>query len=365
LTLPGRVASEAKGDDLPEPEHHLVGRVAVAGGRAHTTRFEEVSSVPRQRNFKRLVRASMRAGERYTAARARLLGQGATTSPRRGGSRGMSSHERFTESAKKVLVWAQEEAIFARQRYIGTEHLALALCRDEGAAGRILADLGITSESLTAQVSGTLDRKTAPDQTAMQVMPSSRVKRVIEVAFQEATGAGADLVGTEHFLLALLVDAEGVAARALEELHVTLPQVRHVIGVGLQDRLAQQAYTDAAGTSSSLGIALARAEDLAKDEGVHEIRADHLIRAMAESGLSDLQGTLRKLGPTPQKVADELTVPDEIRQLGQAVQRARVEHAAAFTAGGPEAVRAVEDLNRTSREYSEAVSRWLAGGQAR
>ena len=104
---------------------------------------------------------------------------------------------------------------------------------------------------------------------------------------------------------------------------------------------------------------------LAKEEGVSEIRADHLIRAIAESELSDLQGTLRKLGPTPETVAAELTVPDGIRQLGRAVQRARTEHAAAFAAGGPEAVRAVEELNRVSREYSEAVTRWLGGGQAR
>ena len=117
------------------------------------------------------------------------------------------------------------------------------------------------------------------------------------------------------------------------------------------------------GTSSSVGVALMRAAQLAKEEGITDIRADHLIRAIAATDTPDLRGVLDKLGLAPEATVRLLTVPEEIRRLGLAAQRARVGHAAAFTAGGEEATRAVEEAMRLGREYSEAVSRWLGEGK--
>lgn len=288
----------------------------------------------------------------------------------------MYPFERFTEGAKATLTRAQEEAAAANRRYIGTEHLALALARDDGVAGRVLLDLGITYEGIKAQIVAVLVEK--PD--TLQIIPTSRVKRVIELAFQEATSAGAEHVGTEHLLAALLVEAEGVAGRVLDELGATLPRVRRAIRAGLEDRAAQQSgileaisvaeqLGDApvpgapVGTSSSVGVALMRAAQLAKEEGITDIRADHLIRAIAATDTPDLRGVLDKLGLAPEATVRLLTVPEEIRRLGLAAQRARVEHAAAFTAGGEEATRAVEEAMRLGREYSEAVSRWLGEGK--
>jgi hypothetical protein len=106
-----------------------------------------------------------------------------------------------------------------------------------------------------------------------------------------------------------------------------------------------------------------RAGQLAKEEGTADIRADHVIRAIAETDTPDLRGVLDKLGLAPAATMRALTVPDEIRRLGLAAQRARVEHAAAFAAGGDEATRAVAEGLRLGREYTEAVSRWLGEGK--
>lgn len=290
----------------------------------------------------------------------------------------MYPFERFTEGVKQALTRAQEEAVAANLPWVGTEHLALALVLDDGVAGRVLRDLRVTYEGMKAQISSVLDSVEKPGPP--RVIPTSRVKRVMEVAFQEATSASAGHVGTEHLLVALLVEAEGVAARVLDELGATLPKVRHAIRAGQEDRAAQQAgileavtvaqaIGDApmpgapVGTSSSLAVVLMQAGQLAKEEGITDIRADHLMRAIAAIDTPDLRGVLDKLGLEPEAVRAALTVPEEIRRLGLAAQRARVEHAAAFAAGGEAATRAVVEAIRLGREYSEAVSRWLGEGK--
>jgi hypothetical protein len=290
----------------------------------------------------------------------------------------MYPFERFTEGAKQALTRAQEEAVAANQRFIGTEHLALALVLDGGTAGSILRELGVTYEAMKVQIGRVLNR--VEPSGPPRIIPTSRMKRVTEVAFQEATSAGAAHVGTEHLLAALLVEAEGVAARVLDDLGATLPKVRRAIRAGMEGHAAQQggiieAITVAqgvgdapvpgapVGTSSSLGVALMRAGQLAREEGTADIRADHLIRAIAATDSADLRGLLDKLGLESEAVLATLTVPEEIRRLGLAAQRARVEQAAAYAAGGEARTRAIVDAIRLGREYSEAVSRWLGEGK--
>jgi ATP-dependent Clp protease ATP-binding subunit ClpA len=229
----------------------------------------------------------------------------------------MYPFERFTDGAKRALTRAQEEAVAASQSYIGTEHLALALVRDDGAAGNVLRDMGITYEGMTTQIATVLDSVEKP--RAPRIIPPSRMKRVTELTFQEATNAGAEQVGTEHLLVALLVEAEGVAAQVLDKLGATLPRVRRAIRASLEEHPAQRGgIVDAisvaqetgkapvpgapAGTSSSLGMALMRAGQLAKEEGIADIRADHLIRAIAATDTADLRGVLDKLGLAPEAV---------------------------------------------------------------
>lgn len=278
------------------------------------------------------------------------------------------SSDRFTEGAKQAMHQAREEAIAANQPFVGTEHVALALVCDDGVAGSILRDLGVTHEDMRAQIGRVLAGAERP--APSQGIPTSRTKRVMGVAFQEATAAGAEVVGTEHLLVALLVEAEGVAAQVFDDLGVTLPRVRRALRAAQADRPGQPAGIVEAvtveqgignapgpgapvGTSSSLGALLMLAGQLAREEGSTDVRADHLIRAIATADTVDLRGTLARLGLSPDATVRALMVPDEIRQLGLAAQRARVDQAADG---------AVAEAMRLGRAYTEAVWRWLTEG---
>ncbi|MBO0684536.1 MAG: hypothetical protein J2P45_15370, partial [Candidatus Dormibacteraeota bacterium] len=183
----------------------------------------------RDRRFKEAVRARMRrTGEPYTVALARLQHQQPPRPDPRGGS-DMYAFERFTEQAKAVLTLAQEEAARSHHSYIGTEHLLIALVRQrEGLGGRILAALGVELDAVREGVEKTLGQNQRIIVT--QIIPTSRVKKVIEIAFDEARRSGHPDVGTHHLLQALLLEGEGVAAHVLRDLGVTLERVRPEVG---------------------------------------------------------------------------------------------------------------------------------------
>ena len=137
----------------------------------------------------------------------------------------MYPFERFTEDAKRALTLAQNEAESSGQSFIGTEHLLIALTRADGRARTVLEGFGFDTraarESVTA-VSGAMEPRRAPE----RIIPTSRVKTVIELAFAEARAASSDVVGTEHLLLGLLVEGEGIAAHVLRDAGVTAEDVR-------------------------------------------------------------------------------------------------------------------------------------------
>ncbi|MDQ6772350.1 MAG: hypothetical protein M3024_05085 [Candidatus Dormibacteraeota bacterium] len=120
-------------------------------------------------------------------------------------------YERFTERAKRVLTLAQEEAESSHHSYIGTEHLMVGLLLEkEGLAAQVLTRLGVE----IGPVRQTLDKVLGRSEQIKvhQIIPTSRVKKVIEIAFEEARRLGADHVDTEHLLLGLLIEGEGIAA---------------------------------------------------------------------------------------------------------------------------------------------------------
>jgi ATP-dependent Clp protease ATP-binding subunit ClpA len=133
--------------------------------------------------------------------------------------------ERFTERAKKVLTLAQEEAARSHHSYIGTEHLLLGLLREhDGLAAQVLASLGVDTDSVREVIRSVLGRN---ERTVIQqIIPTSRVKKVIEISFEEARRMGNDSVGTEHVLLGLMLEGDGIAAHVLQDLGVTLDKVR-------------------------------------------------------------------------------------------------------------------------------------------
>ncbi len=133
--------------------------------------------------------------------------------------------DRFTKRARRVLTTAQEEAKQLNHRYIGTEHLLLGLVTEEGSvAMRVLNSLGITAEKVRSGVERVVGRGTQPTYGQPSLTP--RTKRVIELAVDEARQLGHHYIGTEHLLLGLVREGEGVAVDILRRLGATPEQVR-------------------------------------------------------------------------------------------------------------------------------------------
>jgi hypothetical protein len=122
--------------------------------------------------------------------------------------------ERFTERARRVVVLALEEAQLLKHSYIGTEHILLGLLREEeGLAAAVLANLGIKINQTRAQVVRIVG--SGEEVASGQVPFTPRAKKVLDLALREALGLGHNFIGTEHILLGLVRENEGVAARVL------------------------------------------------------------------------------------------------------------------------------------------------------
>ncbi len=136
--------------------------------------------------------------------------------------------ERFTERARQVIVLAQEEARNLRHNYIGTEHLLLGLLREaDGVAARVLGSLDVTLEEVRGEVSRIVGEGDSESQGQIPFTP--RAKKVLELALREALSLGHNYIGTEHVLLGLVRESEGVAARILGDLDVDPERVRQEV----------------------------------------------------------------------------------------------------------------------------------------
>jgi ATP-dependent Clp protease ATP-binding subunit ClpC len=133
--------------------------------------------------------------------------------------------DKFTERAKKVLVYAQDEATRFNHNYIGTEHLLLGLLREgDGIAAKVLGNLGVELNKVRSAVEFIIGRGERMVVGDINLTP--RAKRVIELAVEEARRLGHNYIGTEHLLLGLIREGEGIAAGVLESLGVNLDKVR-------------------------------------------------------------------------------------------------------------------------------------------
>lgn len=225
--------------------------------------------------FKKQVRARMaRTGETYMAARAHLLSRPPTRPTTRRGGRGMYPFERFTEKAKNVLALAQEEAQRAHHNYIGTEHVLIGLLRvQDGLAARVLGELGIELEAVRQTIESVLGRTAFAG--VRQIHPTSRVKSVIEIAFREAMRMGHQYVGTEHLLLGILEEGNGIAAHALDQLGAPLAKVRPAI-----EKHVQGASEGPLSFDEETMVVLRRARDLALKAGTESIGLAQLRAAL-------------------------------------------------------------------------------------
>ena len=136
--------------------------------------------------------------------------------------------ERFTEKARRVVVYAQEEARMLNQNYIGTEHLLLGLIREQdGIAAKALESLDISVEDVRQQVEELIGRGTYVPTGHIPFTP--RAKKVLELSLREALQLGHNYIGTEHVLLGLIREGEGVAAQVLLNLGADLEKVRSAV----------------------------------------------------------------------------------------------------------------------------------------
>jgi ATP-dependent Clp protease ATP-binding subunit ClpC len=136
--------------------------------------------------------------------------------------------ERFTDRARRVVVLAQQEARMLNHDYIGTEHILLGLIHEgEGVAYKALRSLNISLETVRPQVEEIIGRGQAAPAGHIPFTP--RAKKVLELSLREALQLGHTYIGTEHILLGLIREGEGVAAQVLEKLGADLDRVRNAV----------------------------------------------------------------------------------------------------------------------------------------
>jgi ATP-dependent Clp protease ATP-binding subunit ClpA len=205
--------------------------------------------------------------------------------------------ERFTDRARRVLVLAQEEAALLNHDFIGTEHILLGLIHErDGVAAKALQSLGISLEAVREKVQETIGPASAPATGSRPFTP--RAKKVLELSLREALQLGHDYIGTEHMLLGLIREGEGVAAKVLVNLGGDLSRVRqrviHLLGSGAGEALAAKK------TSPAAAAAVARAATLS---GLSPTTTGHLLGAILADTTSQAAKALAALKVT----ADDVT----------------------------------------------------------
>ena len=158
--------------------------------------------------------------------------------------------ERFTDRARRVLVLAQEEARLLNHSFIGTEHILLGLIHEgEGVAAKALDSMGISLEAVREKVEETIGMTGAPPSGSPPFTP--RAKKVLELSLREALQLGHSYIGTEHMLLGLVREGEGVAAQVLVSLGADLGRVRQQVIQMMSGYQGKEAVGASPGSSSS------------------------------------------------------------------------------------------------------------------
>jgi hypothetical protein len=279
--------------------------------------------------------------------------------------------ERFTDQARQVVVLAQEEARTLKHNYIGTEHILLGLLREaDGLAARVLESLEITLEGTRTQVTRIVG--SGEEVTSGQIPFTPRTKEVLELALREALSLGHNYIGTEHVLLGIVRENEGVAARILLDFGASAEMIRdEVIGllsgptawggatVAGQSRDPRRAVN--AGWLDGLGPLLDRlAADIRQELGREPDPGDLLLvlacaqetltaRALSELGveLDALWGTIEHVRQQNSGAREDLT---------RRIQDVRVAKEQAIEAQEFQSAARLRDQERELREQARAQS---------
>ncbi|HYE98829.1 MAG TPA: Clp protease N-terminal domain-containing protein, partial [Planctomycetota bacterium] len=153
--------------------------------------------------------------------------------------------EKFTERARKVMSLARQEAQRLNSEFIGTEHILLGIIQEGGGvAAKVLKNLNVDLKRIRQEIEKLITPSTSPTVTLGQLPFSPRAKRVIELAGEAASSLGHDVIGTEHLLLGLLKENEGIAAQVLTNLGLKLDEVRNMVLEVLGADVGQQDVDD-------------------------------------------------------------------------------------------------------------------------
>jgi len=211
--------------------------------------------------------------------------------------------ERFTDRARQSVVLAQEEARRLGQTYIGTEHLLMGLLRETyGIAAQALRGLGIGLSNVRAEVIEIIGEGGEPPSGHIPFTPRS--KKVLELSLREALQLGHNYIGTEHILLGLVREGEGVAAQVLVARGADLDRVRAAVMTAIATSSAGQ--QSAGRRTAGADEAIADAQNLA---GGSRLGTHHLLEALARSTDTVAAKALAALGVDPDTLAAKL---DEI-----------------------------------------------------
>jgi ATP-dependent Clp protease ATP-binding subunit ClpC len=197
--------------------------------------------------------------------------------------------ERFTERARQVVVLAQEEARTLKHNYIGTEHILLGLLREEeGLAARVLESLDITVERVRAQVVRIVG--SGEEVTSGQIPFTPRAKKVLELALREALSLGHNYIGTEHILLGLVRENEGVAARILLDFDADSEKIRNEVIRMLSGPGGRRSGSQGSGASAGAGAAGGAQGEGKKSSKLLDQFGRNLTKLAAEGKLDPVVG---------------------------------------------------------------------------
>jgi hypothetical protein len=248
----------------------------------------------------------------------------------------MYPFEKFAEDAKKVLTMAQEEAERGHYPYIGTEHLLLGVLRGDGPGGDALRSLNVRIEDVRPVIDKVLDRNERI--LGKQIIPTSRVKKVIELSFEESHREGHNFVDTGHLLVALMLEGEGIAAHVLQDLGATRSRIANAVLAARKHMPAHPVQPrDLTGIDTEALLRL--------------VRTPHLARLLASKGL-DVEA-----------VEEVLSHPSEtVVRLRSSIAHLRAEMQTMIAARAFEkAARLQEGEKDLLKRLTAAENEWLEG----
>ena len=274
----------------------------------------------------------------------------------------MYPFERFTEEAKKALTLAQEEAERSHHSYIGTEHMLLGIMRlDHGSGQQALVDLGISQDTVRETIKSVLGR----DERILfqQIIPTSRVKKVIELAFEESQRMGSGSVSSGHILIGIVVEGEGIAAHVLQDLGAgpeqVIAAVERALGVAPSPReirippaRRKFSFRPRTQVGSAYMIAGMKPEVPSGSDAetlLRLLRQPHIANLLRATGLADVEGLAAKLeAPPPDIIKLRLQLQDLRNELNVALVHQTFEDAGRIQ---KQQLALLDKLNRAEQEW--------------